>query len=98
MNQSILSAAPVREPLAARCSRLLLRLRQASHRPTATPSFTPDYASFRPRAYRPYPPHLRGARHRRSYWRRTRRALGVAILIVLAISMVTLACGHLLSV
>lgn len=96
MNQSIISPAPVREPLAARCSRLLLRLRQASYRPTATAPFTPDYASFRPRAQRPYPVHLRAARHRRSSWRRTRRALGVAALVVLGISLFTLACGSLL--
>ncbi|WP_139926421.1 hypothetical protein [Hymenobacter sp. DG01] len=95
MNQSSLSR--VTPPsLVSRCSTLALRVRQWMHTRPASSSFTPDYATLRPRSARPYPAHLRGPRQRRSFRRRILRDLSAAALIVAGIAVFAFAVGSCL--
>jgi hypothetical protein len=93
MQQPALPSPTARFPLAFRQR---LRLAPALPRPAPSDSYTPDYSSLRPRAYRPYPARFRGARQRRSFWRRTWRAARAALLIVAGVLLLAAGCGWLL--
>lgn len=94
MQQTVLSSPTARLPLASRWG---LRLTPAAAaRPARSASFTPDYSSLRPRACRPYPARFRGPRQRRSFWRRTWRALRTALLVVAGVALLAAGCGWLM--